>query len=287
VWGEASFRVLFIKISFDVNATIGDSAATPISLPAPNVHDLLAAALKDPVSWAVEAPKMVARPSGVTLRPATAAAGELFIDPRGALVVRQRVAPIGVKLEKYGSSNVAPTGGQRFDLLGILLGDNDFHAGNDVEVTKEFFAPDQYRVLTDGQKLSLPSFQNLTNGMRLKRLTGLKAAAKATRRIVEYEKKLLSGTSTAKVKPNADTFQKLAQGSALGRAIRAEQPSARVPKPVGWMEDTYEVVHAADLSYHNLTHKQFGSQVEAEQYRLALADSAELLVVPSYQLALA
>jgi hypothetical protein len=286
VWGEASFRLLFIKISFDVNATIGDPATAPATLPAPNVHEQLVAALKDPTSWAVEVPSMLARPNSVTLRPANSAAGELFIDPRGTLVVRQRVAPLGVKLEKYGSSNVAPTGGQRFDLLGIILGDNDLHDGSEVEATKEFFAPDQYRVLTDGQKLSLPSFQSLTNGVRLKRLTGLKAAAKATRRIVEYEKKQLNGSSI-KVKPGVDTFQKLAQGGTLGRAVRAEQPSARVPKPMGWTEDTYEVVHAADLSNYDAAHQQFGSQVEAEQYRLALADAAELLVVPSYQLALA
>jgi hypothetical protein len=287
VWGEASFRILFIKISFDVNATIGRSAAAPALLPAPNVHEQLAAALKDPTNWAVEAPKTTARPGGVTLRPANATGGELFIDPRGALVVRQRVVPLGVKLEKYGSNNVAPTGGQRFDLLGIILGDNDVHDGSEVETTKDFFAPDQYRVLTDGQKLSLPSFQNLANGLRINRLTGLKAAAKATRRIVEYEQKTLTGTSPTKVKPDTITFQKLAQGSTLGRAVRAEQPSARASKPVGWTEDTYEVVNAADLSYYDIAHQHFGSQVEAEQYRLALADAAELMVVPSYQLALA
>lgn len=290
VWGEASFRILFIKISFDVNATIGSSAAAPGTLPAPNVHEHLVTALKDPTSWAVEAPSTTARPGGITLRPASATAGELFIDPRGALVVRQRVAPLGVKLEKYGNSTVAPIGGQRFDLLGIILGDNDLHDGNEVEATKEFFAPDQYRVLTDGQKLSLPSFQSLWNGLRLKRLAGLKAAGKATRRVVEYEKKMIGGLPTGaapKVQPLSNTFQQLAQGSTLSRAVRAEKPSARSPKPVGWKEDTYEVVHAADLNYYDAAHKLFGSQVEAEQYRLALANSAELLVVPSYQMELA
>ena len=69
--------------------------------------------------------------------------------------------------------------------------------------------------------------------------------------------------------------------------MRAAQPSARAPKPVGWAEDTYEVVHAADLSSYDAAQPPFGSQVEAEQYRRVLADPAELLVVPSYQLALA
>jgi hypothetical protein len=56
---------------------------------------------------------------------------------------------------------------------------------------------------------------------------------------------------------------------------------------VGWHEDTYAVVHAADLRPYNPASPPFSSQVEAEQHRRGLADAAELLVVPTYQLALA
>jgi hypothetical protein len=78
----------------------------------------------------------------------------------------------------------------------------------------------------------------------------------------------------------------LARNGALGQAYQATQPSARAPRPVGWSEDTYALVNAADLSlYQGQNH--FGSQVEAEQYRVAQHDATELLVVPTYQLELA
>jgi hypothetical protein len=62
---------------------------------------------------------------------------------------------------------------------------------------------------------------------------------------------------------------------------------------VGWSEDTYALVNAADLSlYDASSHASFPSQIEAEQYRQTVvaatpALESELLVVPEYQLALA
>lgn len=299
IQGEASFRILFFRVGFRINATIG--SASPKEKPPlpPNAHAPLVAALQDPASWSVEAPAPAARPGGVVLRPVGATAGQLFIDPRGALVVRQRVAPLGIELQKYGSSNVAPIGGKRFDLLGLVLGEGanqTLHAGPDVEAIRDFFAPDQYRVLTDGQKLSLPSFQSLPGGLRLKRLAGLQTAATATRRVVAYEHKLLDGTSVRLPRVKVDAFRQLAQGSVLGQAARAAQPSARGPRPVGWREDTYAVVFAADLLPYQDAGGQaqdhFGSEMEATQYRQGLLDKQlalpeDVLVVPSYQLALA
>ncbi len=175
IQGEASFRILFFRVGFRVNATIGNASPKENPPLPPNAHAPLVAALQDPASWSVEAPAPAARPGGVVLRPVGATAGQLFIDPRGALVVRQRVAPLGIELQKFGSSNVAPIGGRHFDLLGLVLGEGanqTLHAGPDVEAIKDFFAPDQYRVLTDGQKLSLPSLQSLPGGLRLSCFAG-------------------------------------------------------------------------------------------------------------------
>lgn len=297
LWGEASFKAWFVRVRVHVNATIGTGAPEP-ALPATDVHALLVSALDAAASWEVEAPQTVL-PGGVVLRPAAGATAQLFLDPRGALVLRQRVAPLGLQLEKYGSGAAAPVNGQRFDLTELVVGPDRYAAADHaVEVVRDFFAPDQFRRLTDAQKLSAPSFQRLPCGLRLKRLAGLVADPRATRRVVEYERKLVDGTSggvttAAPLKMSGEVFQQLARGGALGQAVQAAQPSARAPRPVGWAEDTYAVVHAATLAVYDAPdHARFGSQAEAEQYRQglvarqpALAD--EVLVVPSYELALA
>jgi hypothetical protein len=64
-----------------------------------------------------------------------------------------------------------------------------------------------------------------------------------------------------------------------------------MPQPMGWAEDGYAVVHAADLSrYQN--HADFASEAEAAQYCQELlaaqpALAGEVLVVPAHQLELA
>jgi len=297
VWGEASFRVLGFKIRFRVEATIG-AAPAETTLPAPQVRELLVAALNVPASWEVEAPA-TALPGGVVLRPVAPTAGQLFLDPRGALALRQRVVPLGLTIDKYGSSPVKPVGGQLFELTHLQVGGTTYAAapaGGPLEGTREFFAPDQFSRLTDAQKLSAPSFQLLPNGLRLKQLNGLVADPRATRRIIEYEKKLVSGASGGSQPPaspqaiDQTTYRQLTRGSALGRAVQQAQPSARAAQPLGWHETTYEVVDAATLDVCDAAHVGFQTQAEAEQYRQALLTAAatrEVLVVPTYQLALA
>jgi hypothetical protein len=300
VWGDASFKVLFFKIRFSVNATIGSAPSEPY-LAAPNVHDLLLEALRKPTSWEVEAPTTPALPGGVVLRPVAPAAGQVFLDPRGALALRQRVAPLGLTIDKYGSAPTPPTGGRFFELTQLKVGDDVYKLSDKdslLEQTRDFFAPDQFTKLSDAQKLSAPSFQNLPTGLRLKQLNGLVAATHATRRVVEYEKKLLSGASGGSLGPTTttgqaigqDTYRRLTQGSALGRAVQAAQPSARAAQPVGWQESTYEVVAADTLEPHNAAHTKFKTQAEAAQYcqdLVAANATLELVVVPTYQLELA
>jgi hypothetical protein len=319
VWGEASFKIWFIKISVDVDATIGERTANEPTLARPDVYTPLRAALLDGANWLVEAPAN-ALPSGVVLRPASAAAGQVFLDPRGAIALRQRVAPLGVRLQKFGSNPLAPIGGDFFEVPAFRVGSTTYSAAttpDNVVQTRDFFAPSQYYQLTDGQKLSRPSFELLPNGLRITSLATLVNADTATRRVVEYEQLLLDGAATgtaaggstpsAKLAGGAGTarlsseaFGKLARGSALGQAVQAARPSQRAPAPVGWAPDTYEVVRAdtlavydpADAAAQHPGHEKFGSQLEADQYCQALvaADATlagELLVVPTYELALA
>lgn len=298
IWGSASFKVWFVRIHVNVDTTIGGGSTEP-ALPATDVKTLLVTALNAPTSWEVEAPK-TALPGGVVLRPVGTTAATFFLDPRGALLLRQRVAPLGVQLGKYGRGPITPTTGQRFDLTELVVAGvhHPVATDKDVEVVRDFFAPDQFQQLTDAQKLSLPSFQLLPCGLRLASMAGLVADDKATLRVVEYEHKLLDGTSGGAItsrppKMSARGYQQLVRGGALGQEIDTACPSARAPQPVNWAEDAFVVVHAATLEvYDSLNHARFATQVEAEQYRQSVvaatpALAGEVLVVPAYQLELA
>ncbi|WP_035566856.1 DUF6603 domain-containing protein, partial [Hymenobacter sp. IS2118] len=230
LWGHASFRVWGVRIRVDVDATLGSGQAEP-ALPATDVQTLLVAALDAPASWEVEAPQS-ALPGGVVLRPVGAAAASFFLDPRGALLLRQRVAPLGVALGQYGAGPLAAGSGRRFDLTELVVGGVAHAVATDkgVEVVRDFFAPAQFQALTDAQKLSLPSFQLLPCGLRLARLGGLVADERATLRVVYYEHKLLSGASggatLAKVKASATAYGQLARGGVLGQQVEAARPAA-------------------------------------------------------------
>jgi hypothetical protein len=287
IWGEASFKIWFIKIGVNVNATIGASVAEP-TLPAPDVHELLVKALNEPASWQVEAPTAT-QPASVLLRPVEAAAGQVFLDPRGGLSLRQRVAPLGLLIDKYGTAPTAPLNGQLFELTTLQVGQATYAAGTKGrEELRDFFVPDQFTKLTDAQKLSAASFQQLPNGVRISSLNALVAAPRATRRIIEYERKdLLSGASGGSKRLGSDTYRQLARGSALGQAVRAALPSGRAAQPVNWQEDTYEVVYAATLNAYPtalLAPLPFRSQAEAEQYRQQQDAPADLLVMASHEL---
>lgn len=298
IWGSASFKVWFVRIHVNVDATIGGGSTEP-ALPATDVKTLLVTALDAAASWEVEAPK-TALPGGVVLRPVGTTAAKFFLDPRGSLLLRQRVVPLGVQLGKYGRGPIAPATGQRFDLTELVVAGVHHPVATDkaVETVRDFFAPDQFQQLTDAQKLSLPSFQLLPCGLRLASMDGLVADDKATLRVVEYEHKLLSGasggaTTSRPPKMSAKGYQQLVRGGALGQDVDAARPSARAPQPVNWAEDAFVVVHAATLEvYDPAGHARFATQVEAEQYRKELVAAApalaeEVLVVPAYQLELA
>lgn len=155
--GRASFSILFFDVSFSFDVTIGPEA-TPALPAAVDVGALLHAALSDPRAWSA------ALPAGgdalVTLRSPPQQQG-LLSHPLGALEVRQRVAPLKRTLERFGTD--VPSGPRRFEIMGATIGGD----GVTTAPLEDLFAPGQFLVLTDEQRLSSPSFAAMTSGARL------------------------------------------------------------------------------------------------------------------------
>ncbi len=155
--GRASFKVLFISGSVSFDVSIG--SRTPPPLPtAVDVGELLDAALADPANWTAQLP-----PRGeplVTLRRIEAGPGQLLAHPLGAIAVSQRVAPLGVEINRYGTAPVVKRGS--FTLAEVRFGEV---AASDVgTATYEHFARAQFQEMTDDEKLSTPSFELMEAG---------------------------------------------------------------------------------------------------------------------------
>lgn len=299
--GEGSFKILFIKIKFRVERTFGGGAA-PQPLPDTNVRPLLQQALEDRSNWEVEQP--VNRASNTVVLRAQEVANQLLVDPSGALVVRQKVAPLGYPMERFGDAR--PVNGNRFDItrafIGVTGADPIDLSGSELQEVKDSFSPGQFRRMSNAEKLSAPSFQQMRNGVRLAGLAGY-AGGPASAKAVAYEQIILrdltgSAGSTppppapsAPVVVPAQQYQQLTKNSAVGRSARSferRRPSRKAPDQIFWDEDDYLIVSTRDLSPLEGT-ASFPNEAQATAHLNQLLQSdpswaGELQVVPAYQL---
>ncbi|MFC0506524.1 DUF6603 domain-containing protein [Micromonospora costi] len=156
--GRASFKIWIFEGSVSFDVTTGDAveaaAITPVDLGL-----LLDGELEDPANWAAQLPP--AGESLVTLRQIEPAPHELLAHPLGGLAFRQRAVPFGVHLDKAGQAPLV--NGDRFDVTGLRVGaDTTVKA----DVLREHFAPAYFLDLTDDEKLSRPSFEEMEAGRR-------------------------------------------------------------------------------------------------------------------------
>jgi hypothetical protein len=147
VRGKATFKVLFFSVSVRVDTRIGTAAAAP-AVAAVDVAGLVAAAVGDARNWSSGLGAGDA--AVVTVREAAAGARRRA-HPRAALTVRQRVAPLGVRLERYGTAPVA--GADRVTLTA------ESGAGWVVTRETDLFALGQFQTWSDAEQLARPSFE--------------------------------------------------------------------------------------------------------------------------------
>ena len=133
------------------------------------------AALQDDRNWLATLPVEHA-PVG-DLAADRAAAGTTSCCIRSACCrCRQKVAPLGIAINKFG--NQAPTGATTFDLT---------FAGTGTEEVREEFAIGNFVRLSDSDKLSRKSFETHAQRPALRDRRQLRSTARTSRRTVTYE----------------------------------------------------------------------------------------------------
>lgn len=287
--GKASLEFLFFSISVSFHVTWGDPP--PGVIPATeDLLKLLQREFNDVRNWRAELP-----PNNhlhVSVRQIEASAdptAPLVIHPAGVLTFSQRSLPLeDYAIQKFG--NKKPSGANKFKLTNANSDNAPIPA--DFQNVREQFAPAQFAELSDSEKLSRKSFENLPSGFKLTATNDLLTPLPVSRPVV-YElsylrKKGLEFKGLLNLVFVA--YDRLVKGSAVRQSPLSHQQtrvSLNAPKQVALPPETFAIANAADLKSH--TPVLFATQAEAYQHQQELiaenpALAGTIQVVSNYEL---
>jgi len=156
--GKATFEILWCDFSVHFDTTLVHGELPPLP-PAVNVLAQLTQALASPTSWSTE--RSATQTHGVALRslPPASPTAPIVLDPLGRLAVKQQVVPLNTArdIDTFGGAPVA--GARRFTLTAALAGTLLMSAAQQAP-----FAPAQFFVMSDDEKLAAPSFESMDAG---------------------------------------------------------------------------------------------------------------------------
>jgi hypothetical protein len=159
VWGKATFKLFFFKVSIHFDHRFGRAAPPP--LPAPiDLLALLAEALGDRRNWSSALPR--GEHPVVSLRDDQAAQAVLRVHPLAELAVRQHVVPLNRRVTKFGNQPIGePT------TFRVAAFDRDKpQLSIRSAALQDAFALAQYQEMSDDEKLSRPAFETQDAGLR-------------------------------------------------------------------------------------------------------------------------
>jgi hypothetical protein len=284
VRGEASFEIGFIiKVRLNANFEITAGEARNTLLPAIDVLGAIRKAIDNVGNWRAVLPNGANQ--HVSLRE-LGPTGALVLHPFGALEINQKVAPLNIALQRFGSSR--PERGSIFKLAPVQIN----KAVVVTSSTTEQFAPAQFFELSDAEKLSRPAFARYESGL----LVGADDAPQTDfcrARDAQYEVIYLPERQPVSIffKLFATLFNAFGLGNAAAQSPLSKQvqaPSAVAAEHVRLAEEQYAVVSTHDLTLHAAP-LIFASATAAHQAMATLVGAQPKLtgaiqVVPSTQI---
>jgi hypothetical protein len=286
--GTARFKILFFSVRVRFDKTFGDRRDT--SLPDVAVLPQLVEALSRSGNWESRPPARAAQ--WVTLREVQVPADAVILHPFGTLLIREKVVPLGVAIQRVGAAR--PADGPRFDIERVEAGGER----QESDEVREEFAPAHFFELSDAEKLSRRSFESLRGGVAVRASARL-AGGPAVRRRIEYDAVIidteLQRRREARFPALVENYDLEVRGSAAARSDAARV--ARGPRStlgeseIAVTQDDYGVVRGRDLT--PVAPDAMGlTQTEArERMRAMVAADPSLagavLVVPSWEISAA
>jgi hypothetical protein len=260
VRGEASFEIGFIikvRLSANFEVTTGETRNT--ILPAIDVIAEIRKAIDNVGNWRAVLPNGANQHVSLRELPQT---GTLVLHPFGALEINQKVAPLNIALQRFGSSR--PDRGSIFKLEAVQIN----KAVVTTTATTEQFAPAQFFELSDAEKLSRPAFARYDSGL----LIGADDAPQTDfrrGRELRYEPIYLPEHHPIRrfFTLTATMFNAFALGNSAAQSPLSQQsraPSAVAAERVNVAQETYAVVSTQDMTLH-AEHLVFASATAADQ----------------------
>jgi hypothetical protein len=222
VSGKATFEILWCDFSvhFDTTLIKGEPPPLPAAV---NVLAQLKQALASPSSWSTQ--RTATQTHGVALRtlPPGTDAAPIVLDPLGQLFVKQQVVPLNTRrdIDTFGGAPVA--GARRFAVAATLNGSTLPSAP-----VQAAFAPAQFFVMHDDEKLAAPSFESMDAGCVFGDAHVTFDASQVIPAPLEYEAVAITLEGPAPTVPSnptptsyalpADALQTLAPSGSAGRA---------------------------------------------------------------------
>ncbi len=212
----------------------------------------------------------------MTLRAASDQAGVLVLHPNGFVDISQKLVPLGIPIQRYGSTT--PAAGSVFAISDIKIGGQPAS----VDATREEFAPAQFFEMSDAEKLSRPSFSEFDAGVAIGG-DPLPHTDFMRQREVAYEVIYLPEHHTEQ--PRFGMPSLLGTFSASGAAVSRSPLSRARRSPSALSEsdlvtvadDRFALVSTDDLSLH-AADAVFDTAFEADHaLKALLADHPELI----------
>jgi len=215
VSGKASFEIFWCDFSVRFDKTLVGGEKPPLP-PAVDVLAELRRALATEQSWSTQ--RADNRQHGVALRK-LAPTTTLVLDPLGNLVVKQQVVPLNTTrdIETFGGAPVA--GARRFQVAATLNGQPQ-----QIGAVRDAFAPAQFFVMSDDEKLASPSFEEMDAGLVFGSDAVVFDEAQTVAAPLEYESILIDAagqSSRPKTGRYVLTAERLFQQTRFGAVARA------------------------------------------------------------------
>ncbi|MEV5763651.1 DUF6603 domain-containing protein [Micromonospora sp. NPDC052213] len=282
IWGEATFKIFFVSFSLPFRAQFGRTQDVP-AIARQQVWPILRDSLTADANWSAQLPPQGGRL--VVLRDG-AGDGELTAHPLGTLTVSQQLVPLQRTLGLFGS--VPPKDHDRF---AIVAAD-----GLDiVGVATEYFAPAQFRQMSDAEKLASPAYERMISGVHLAPDTAI-AVGYVQDMPLDYEQSVILDVDQPSAErlderyaPGDGEVAALAQHGPAGTAPSREQGRAKFAPPVpgpAVADPTYVVVDRDTLTPVPLDGLD-GSYTAAAECVRGRTDRDELQIVRAEELELA
>jgi hypothetical protein len=261
ITGRVKFKILWVvSINVSVETTWGETKDT--SLPDVEVMPKLKEALENMANWLTPIEATGDNPDQmVSIRTIENTNDNIIAHPNRSLSVSQKVVPLDITIEKFGTQNPADFNHFHLDMV-----DGD---GEELSETslKEEFAPDSFFKLKESERLDRPSFEKYNSGLEGTGSSQLRSDFFRERK-VEFETIILDELDPAPVLSQIDAKEFGAfvkNGSAAKSSLSNKNTNASVlaPAKVLITEESYAIVDTDDLSIFE--DKQLSSMLEAQE----------------------